>query len=1163
MSGIKISAPIDHTVPVRDIDPHVRQRLASHPDHSVWVAASAGSGKTKVLIDRVLRLLLPRPDGRPGTPPARILAITFTKAGANEMSIRLTQKLAAWSSLPDSVLIQDHLTPLLGQAPTPQMIQSARRLFAHVTETPGGLNIMTIHSFCQSVLSRFPLEAGLSPHFQAMDEAESLSVMTRARDKVLARAEAEKGSPLADSLNRLAQIQNEDFFTARLQDILRERHAWQKIRQKHFNIDGLYTALCQFFDIKPGDHSDDIIRDACVLTPPDEAQLRTAITALASGTPATDQPKGQNIQRWIDALPQDRARLFHDYCFLYLTQAGDIRARQATKNAQEIMPDITEILMREAQRLYDVQERIRCSNCAQITADMFGWGDAVLKEYQALKELEGRLDFDDMILKTLHLLTGQSQPGLKEITPWVMYKLDGGLDHILIDEAQDTNPEQWEIIQALCQGFFDGQSARDITRTLFVVGDEKQSIFSFQRAAPEKMAHMRDGFTRQIESARQVIDHVPFNISFRSAPAILTAVDSVITQDHVAPGLGTSNILPHIAHRRLQAGRVDIWPIFKSDPEDDTDFSAPPLQVTTAQKGSQKLADHIAKSLHSWIGHETLPSRGRTIEAGDILILVRTRTPFVGQLMRALKQKSIPVSGVDRMVLSEQLAIQDIINAAQCALNPQDDLAICCLLTSPFIGWTDDQVFEVAQGRGSQRVWDKIQTSGHEPIVSWISSLSRSAGRQSPFDFFSDLLNFPCPASNISGYRALYARLGEDAKDPLDELLNDALDFGRHQAGSLQLFVQAHAQTHHEIKRELEEAGQAVRIMTIHGAKGLQAPIVILPDTLHALGSAKTDPILWPSRTSLPLPFFLPAKNDAPALLEPAMTAVVQSAADEYRRLLYVAMTRAEDRLYVGGYQTKKDLKDGHWYDMIKTGVEKIPGCQFLSLPEFPDAPVIRFENLQEVPPDKARGSVSSAPDTRISLPGWIYASLPDEPAPARPLTPSRPSLPEPAASSPLMIDDLSRFRRGHLTHQLLEHLPAFPADRQANIAQTYLAHMAKDLSTEIAASIVHEVMAILTHPEYAPLFGPHSVAEIPVSGMIDSETLISGQIDRLVVTDDSVLIIDYKTNRPPPQDEKDIPDAYRRQMDAYAKTLALIYPDKKIKTYLLWTQGARMVALS
>ncbi|MBN8520410.1 MAG: double-strand break repair helicase AddA [Alphaproteobacteria bacterium] len=1163
MTSIKASAS-QNPDPVRDIDPQVRQRLASHPDHSVWVAASAGSGKTKVLIDRLLRLLLPRPDGRPGTPPARILAITFTKAGANEMSLRLTQKLAEWSSLPETELIDNHLTPLLGHAPTPEMIQSARRLFAHVTETPGGLNIMTIHSFCQSVLSRFPLEAGLSPHFDAIDDTESRDLIIRARDQVLAQAETEKGSPLADSLDRLARIQNEDFFATRLQDILKERHAWQKIKQKHFNIEGLYTALCQFFDIKPGEYQDDIIRQACVLTPDDEARLRQAVTALASGTAATDQPKGQNMQRWLDASPPDRARLFHDYTLLYLTQSGEIRAKQSTQSPQKHMPDIAEVLTREAQRLYDVKEQIRCADCAQLTADMLRWGDAVLARYQTIKELEGRLDFDDMILKTLHLLTGKSQPGLKDITPWVMYKLDGGLDHILIDEAQDTNPEQWEIIQALCQSFFDGQGARDVTRTLFVVGDEKQSIFSFQRAAPEKMAQMRDGFTRQIESARQVINHVPFNISFRSAPAILTAVDSVITQDHVASGLGTSDILPHIAHRRLQAGRVEIWPVFKNDPEDEeTDFSAPPLQVTTAQKGSQKLADHIAENIRSWIGHEMLPSRGRPIEAGDILILVRTRTAFVGQLMRALKQKYIPVSGVDRMVLSEQLAIQDLMNAAQCALNPQDDLAICCLLTSPFIGWSDAQVFEVAHDRGAQSVWDKINVSGHEHVASWILSLSRSAGRYSPFEFFSNLLNFPCPASNISGYHALYGRLGEDAKDPVDELLNDALHFGRENPGSLQLFVQAQAQAHHEIKRELEEAGKAVRIMTVHGAKGLQAPIVILPDTIHALGSAKTDPILWPSRTSFPLPFFLPAKNEAPARLASALDAIAQSAADEYRRLLYVAMTRAEDRLYVGGYQTKKDIKDGHWYDMIKTGVEKIPGCEYLTSSAFTSEPILRFENLQEVPPDKIRETISSESDQKISLPDWIYALPPDEPAPAKPLTPSRPSLAEPSAASPLISTDLSRFRRGHLTHRLLEHIPGFPPGRQLDIAQAYLKHMEKDLNPDIAASIVGEVMGILTHPEYAPLFGPGSVAEIPISGMIDAETLISGQIDRLVVTNDSVLIIDYKTNRPPPQDEKDIPHVYRRQMDAYARTLALIYPGKIIKTYLLWTQGARMMPLS
>ena len=1127
----------------RDLDPNVRQRRAADPGASIWVSASAGTGKTKVLTDRVLRLLLPRDEELAGTPPHKILCLTFTKAGASEMTLRINKTLGNWAVMEEEAL-KSKLRDLLGRDAHDFEITAARKLFAQVVDTPGGLKIMTIHAFCQSVLGRFPLEAGISPGFKALEEDEAAELLSRAMQTAYSTPE----EPLVRAIDHIAQYTNEDQFTALLRSLMSERAALRRTLDDHFGIDGFYTDLCTSLGVQPGKSPEDIIRDACADDVFDAKALQEAARALGQGTPKTDQPKAVSIAAFLHQTQAERAEIFDNYISNFLTQKGEIQKTLATAGVQKSMPDIIPILQTEAQRLLEVLDRKNAALCAALTRDLFLLGEQILTTYNELKENQGALDFDDLILKTLTLL--QSRQGAS----WVLFKLDQGLDHILIDEAQDTNPEQWQIIEALAREFFSGQSARDdIMRTIFTVGDEKQSIYSFQRASPEEFSRMQGDFRAKITESGQQFDKIDLNISFRSSKSVLEAVDSVFS------ALGTR----HHSFRTGQAGHVELWPLFETAKPEEPDLWNPPTEIVELPSGAGQCANFIASQIEKWLKEgEILPSHGRPIEPGDIMILLRSRSAFVGQLTRALKLRSIPVSGVDRMILSQQLPVQDLTALAAFALHPQDDLSLACVLKSPLIGWNEDALYNLAIDRPSS-LWAALQKKGGTE-AKYLAGLITEAGRQHPYDFFAQILHRPCPADDRSGLRAIKKRLGEDALDPLDEFLNAALNFERNHIPGLQGFMQYFASDEAQIKREMQEAGKEVRIMTVHGSKGLQAPIVILPDTVLTGSSKKIDRLVFnvadkqQSKKPTGLPMWSPRAETDCSAYSALLNQTKSRLDEEYQRLLYVAMTRAEDKLYVTGYKGLKNGLPDSWYFKVKSGLEALQEV------EHTETGLV-LSNPQTREPDRAR-KVSPPPAGKETPPHWLFSPAPEEPDPPTPLIPSRaPSHEgetEPAALSPLQSQDLYRFRRGNITHKLLQFLPSVPIQQREEAAQTFTTRHGRDLAPEVRESIVTETLAILDYPYFKAIFGPDSLAEVPVSGLLPDKRLISGQIDRLLITENEVLIVDFKTNRPPPLDPANIPPVYRRQMQAYRDVLAEIYPNHTIRCALLWTDGPHLMEI-
>jgi predicted dehydrogenase len=708
-------------------------------------------------------------------------------------------------------------------------------------------------------------------------------------------------------------------------------------------------------------------------------------------------------------------------------------------------------------------------------------------------------------------------------------------------------------------------SSCTLGQNVFVVGDQKQSIFSFQGADPAEFTRVHGLFDRRSRDAERPFHTIPLETSFRSVSAVLELVDAVFARDPALDGVAPEP--PHhfvSERRRLDSGLVELWPLLGPSESDEPPAWEPPTEQRGISDPGARLAKLIAARIAGWLRDGAmLESKGRPIRPGDVLILVRTRNRFFVELMRALKAANVPVGGMDRMVLTEQLAVMDLMALARFLLLPEDDLSLAELLKGPLVGFDDDRLFALAYGRPGT-LWAAMAASP-DPAVkaarAWLSEILNRVDFQAPFELFSGVLAQPCPGDPASGRRAMLGRLGPEAEDPLDELLSLALGFERQLPPSLQRFLHWLETGETEVKREQEQGDGQVRIMTVHGSKGLQAPIVILPDLVGMPrgGARAGEKILWPDET-LPVPLWAPRAASRPPVYREAMERADRRRDQEYRRLLYVALTRAEDRLYLcGHYATERGKPaEGCWYHLCRDGLSTLADAVTVAIDDI-EGEGLRLHRPQA---DRPAGPEATAPPALVEAPqpDWLHRPPPPEPDPTRPLTPSRPEV-EPPARSPLEGSDQGRFRRGALIHALLQALPDLPPEAREAAARRYLARPQHGRDEAEQAEIVATTLAVLDQPGFEALFGPGSRAEVPVVGLVGGRAL-SGQIDRLVVTPDSVLVVDYKTNRPPPASIDSVPRAYLVQMAAYRAALRLVYPGRTVRCALLWTEGPKLMEL-
>jgi ATP-dependent helicase/nuclease subunit A len=1138
------------------------QRQAADPAVCAWVNASAGSGKTTVLRDRVLRLLLA------GARPTGILCLTFTRAAAAEMANRIATQLREWAILDHDALAAS-LERLTGVRPPESLMLRARGLFARVLDAPGGMRIETIHAFCQSLLRRFPLEAEVAPHFRLIEERDSAELLFEARESMLIAARAGQSQALTAALGHVVGRMHESRLKELLDSFMQERDRLETLRDRVGSPEALRRAIATMLGVAEDITPDSIVSAACHEGACDTAALKRAIEVLSTGG-KTDQERAEDLRLWLHAEMDERVQGFHTYKNIYFTAEGEHRKSLATKAVVQAWPGITQALRDEADRIAAALDRLRLAQCLVDSHALAVLALDILRRYTGLKAQRAVLDYDDLILKARNLMRRRG------IAQWVLYKLDGGIDHILVDEAQDTNHQQWDLIKALTEEFFAGEGAAGedptrATRTVFAVGDQKQSIFSFQGAEPDAAKDVRDYYKALLPDESALDDprppflDVPLDVSFRSTGAVLKLVDAVIAGPARDGVLDPGQTLTHGLKRTGQAGLVEVWPRCQPVKAEDPEPWAVPQVTAGAASPLERLAQAIAAKIAAMVDQEELTSRGRKIRAGDIMVLVRSRDPFVLNLVRALKGQGIAVSGIDRLRLLEDIAVMDLMAFADFLLMPDDDLNLAALLKSPLIGLGEDEVMKLCVDRGSASVWSRLNAMAPQSLFyrEAADTLGRYLARadfDSPFALFADLLGAG------GGRKRIHTRLGPEADEAIDEFLNLTLRYASGNTPSLQGFLQWIRSTASIVKREPGDAADEVRIMTVHGAKGLQAPIVFLADKPQF--DNRSTGLFWIEGAGTELPLWSPRKLADVPLTAEAREDAQRKRREESNRLLYVALTRAEDRLYVCGRLGARAASEKGWHERVAEAFAQLPGALSAPLDRWPAPPGIdtaegwvgdhfHYHEPQRAAPEPAAAK-ASLPVEDSELPSWSTAFVAAEPDPPQPLAPSRPSEPEPATLSPIGADQGYRFKRGLLVHRLLELLPNVPAESWSTAAERFLTRRAHGLSAEQAAEIRAEVLRILADPELAALFGPDSRAEVPVvATLIDGQgrtQALTGQIDRLLVRDRDCVILDYKSNRPPPMQVSQVASADLRQLAAYRAAIAVIYPGKSINCKILWS---------
>ena len=1087
------------------------QRRASDPQQSVWVAANAGSGKTHVLVDRVIRLMLS------GTPPDKILCITFTKAAAAEMASRLHGRLAKWVVLEDGELAQ-HIRSMGHQEVTADTLRRARELFTLALETPGGLKIQTIHAFCERLLQLFPVEAGVVPGFEVMDERSSAELLDQARRSIIAEAET-KGDP---ALRRIVARAQAEAFEELLRTIL--------VKRSDLSVDLDY--LRHKLGLRKADTAESIADELITI---DDGLYDRMIATLEQSVGATDRKSARALRH----ITAGEADAFKDL-FLKKDLKPRALASVVSKKLQTAEPWIAEALEAEMARVLALFGKRATLEMLEATEALVAVAARIIAEYERLKRLYGRYDFEDLILRTRRLLVEQVS------SAWVLFKLDGGIDHILVDEAQDTSPAQWQIVKALAEEFFAGTGARSgLSRTLFVVGDRKQSIFSFQGADPAAFEDTRRHFEKRIEDG---FDTVALTVSYRSTQTVLEAVDAVFKNALARRGLNAQGDedIEHEAVRRGEAGLIELWPVTLKDEKPAYDPWLVPVDRIDRNHPARKLAHRIAETIASWLEEKRwIEALGRPVRPGDILILVRSRNDFFASMLRELNRLSVPVAGADRVTLNDHIAIQDLLALGQFIILPEDDHALACLLKSPLIShpakraFGDEDLFDLAQGRGKRSLWQCLEMSeALKPIAAKLRRWIAIADRETPFGFYSRVLGEDMPSVRQN----ILARLGPEAVDLIDAFLNLALDYEQSETPSLQGFLHWFTSADTEIRRDMDQSSDVVRIMTVHGAKGLEASVVFLPDTCSPPDDRnEVQPLMIPAPGGKLIPFWRFGGGVEATAVTGLRDLLRNQRREEYHRQLYVALTRARDELYICGYTTDDAPKPGSWYALIEASLDGERDAQGL----------LRRKGVQTSPPVPS----AAAPKTQAgdSVPAWIRMKPPRELSRGDWVNPSR--LVRKAASAPA-----AAMEQGRALHRLFQLLPDMPAGERSQAAGRLLAR--RGIVGDKAKRLAQRVIAIIEHPDYAAWFDGHGLAEIPLMAELGDLGLLAGQADRIVVTRSEVLILDYKSDRSPPRDPAGIPPAYVAQLAAYRAALARMFPDRTVTAALLWTETPHLMVI-
>ncbi len=1107
-------------------DASLAQIEAAAPRTSTWLSANAGSGKTRVLTDRVARLLLE------GVRPERILCLTYTKAAAMEMQNRLFKRLGEWAMLSDDALsgaLIDVGVP--GADLDATVLSQARTLFARAIEAPGGLKIQTIHSFCSSVLRRFPLEAGVSPGFTEIDERVQTRLIADLVDDLAHDPNTQ------EAIDGLASHLTDDEGLLRLVQSVAGRAA-------DLSPPSDWPQICSAFGIDPALTEEAILAQVRV---GGEAAVCKALVALLD---PENRQQGR-LHAVLSAVDWDRLSLadlqsLESVCLTGASAKAPLTAKVdafGNKAIRTALGPNTAAFNALMERIEAARPLRLALSAARRTHALHVFAAAFLPAYADAKLSRGWLDFDDLIHRTRALL---SAPGVAQ---WVLFRLDGGIDHILVDEAQDTSPDQWDIVARLAEDFAVGEGARsDVERTIFVVGDKKQSIYSFQGADPEGFDRMRAHFAARLSQIDAPFQYKELLHSFRSAPSILQVVDRVAARA-TAGGVGAD--VEHRAFFGDKPGRVDLWPVVEAVEQPEPPEWDDPRDLVGDDHHVTRLARQIADQIDAMITAASPITVGdvrRAVTPGDIMILVQRRSPLFRAIISALKAKGLPIAGVDRAQIADPLAVQDLLSLMRFLATPEDDLSLAEVLRSPLGGFSEADLFALAHGRGSY-LWRALQerASDWPATVAMLEDLRDQSDFLRPYDLLERVL------IKHDGRRRLLARLGLEAEDGIDAILAQALAYERMEVPSLMGFVGWLDSGEVVVKRDLAQVKDQIRVMTVHGAKGLEAPVVILPDTGQRQATARRAALVQPH--GAPVLWSAGSAQDAPPLISNELDRLAAAAAAEHDRLLYVAMTRAESWLIVAAAGRIGTTPDASWYGQVQAALQDL-GAQSFPLG---DGAGLRLQTGDWSNVDPVAAPAAGAAD----LPSWTAKPAPH---PIRDQAVRSPSdlggaKALPGEAGP--VEEAAALRHGRLVHLLLEHLPGLPQPAWAAATPGICALESPSLPSADQTAALDEATAVLTTPDLAWVFAQDALAEVEVAG--ESAVLggpVMGVIDRLIVTPERVLVVDFKTNRTVPARPEDVPEGLLRQMGAYSELLAAIYPDRPVETAILWSNAPGLMFL-
>ncbi|MDO6415157.1 double-strand break repair helicase AddA [Sphingomonas sp. BIUV-7] len=1114
------------------------QADASDPRRQVWLSASAGTGKTHVLTARVLRLLLT------GAQPSSILCLTFTKAGAAEMAERIQSRLASWVRLDEAKLAKELFA--LGEPNDVNAIRRARRLFARVLDAPGGgLRIQTIHAFAQTLLAAFPAEAGLAPGFKPLDGRAEAALARETLARLLAEAESGGDLGLVRDVQVLSRRLGEQAAERYLRLCARSPRALAALGSR----EGLEARIRVGLGVWLGD-IEARIAEACAEGVFDCSSLRAIADANRAWGTKTGLEHAGLAEAFLEAGPSARAAMLEEVIGVARTKAGDPRSHSPKLfDCDPGHGDNCEALAEAVELL--VQQR-RGAELAGLIGAGLRAGQAYAAAYSQAKRAAGAVDFDDLIRLVLDLL---DRPGIGD---WIRFKLDRRVDHLLIDEGQDTNAQQWRIVRALADDFFAGdpEEHERLHRTIFSVGDFKQAIFGFQGTDPFAFAAAREYFGRQIEAGALDLDRLSLDRSFRSTPPILTLVDRIVS-DLGGEALGlVDEPEPHVSAKIDKPGIVTLLAPMSLAGGDAGEDEGDEGWLDDATRG---FAQRLAQQIRAWLDEGLwLPGKGRALRPEDILILVRRRGDLASLIVARLHAESVPVAGVDRLRLDAPLAVRDLMAAIRFVLQPGDDLSLAGLLVSPLFGLTQDELYAIGFGRKGT-LWAALQAHGdHAPTVGFLRAILDAADFTTPYGFLETILTGP-----MDGRCKLLGRLGQEARDPIEELLNAALLFESEATPTLQRFLDWFDRGEVEVTRDPSAPLDAVRVMTVHGAKGLQAPLVILAD---ATGDPKRQPardVSWViEEESEAVPIVRPRKDERIGPLDARIAEIERREREEHWRLLYVAVTRAEERLVIGGAlgpAARGQPPAESWYAaieqaMIGLGADAVADPLWASARHYQgETPALSVVRASPMP---------AAARAASPMPDWARRAAPVEQLPPRPLAPS--SLGDDLAADPPPSPAMrAAAERGRLLHSLFERLPALGAEQRGAAAERWLTGAGGVADPGMARALAEDACRILSDPALGEIFSPDALAEAPIAAVVEGGYVVAGTVDRLLVRDDRVLVLDYKTGRAMPDRAEDAPVHHLRQMAAYAEALGRIFPGRRIEAALLYTAGPRLFPLS